>query len=170
MIRRFFYSLFVIVLINLLFINTASAVCPLCTVAIGAGISVTHWLGVDDTITGLWIGGFVVSLIMWTVYWLDSKNIRFKGRKMLTTLAYYLIIIVPLYPLGFMGNSLNTLWGIDKLLLGIILGSISFFLGGIYYFYLKNRNAGRAYFPFQKVVMPVTPLIVLSMLFYFITK
>ncbi|KPJ67482.1 MAG: hypothetical protein AMJ43_04300 [Coxiella sp. DG_40] len=168
--KIFFSSLISVLFLNLLFVNTAKAVCPLCTVAVGAGIGLTEWLGIDDTITGLWIGGLIVSLIIWTMYWLDKKNIRFRGRKVIVSLAYYLIIVVPLYPLGVMGNPLNTLWGIDKLLLGIVLGSIFFFMAGMWYFYLKKRNNGRAYFPFQKVVMPVAPLLILSAFFYFITR
>ena len=154
----------------LLFIKTASAICPLCTIAVGAGVGLAEWLGIDDTITGLWVGGLIVSLIMWTIHWLDKKNIKFKGRKILVTLAYYLIVIAPLYPLGIMGHPLNKLWGIDKLLLGIILGSIFFFIGGLWYLILKKRNDEHAYFPFQKVIMPIAPLIILSIVFYFITR
>ena len=39
------------------------AICPLCTFAVGAGIGLTQYLGIDDVITGLWIGGFIVSLV-----------------------------------------------------------------------------------------------------------
>jgi hypothetical protein len=163
-------KLIVLLLLNILFINAANAICPLCTVAVGAAFGVTHWLDIDDTITGLWIGGLTVSLIMWTLYWLDSKDLRFKGRKIIITLVYYLIIVVPLYPLNMIGKPFNTLWGIDKLLLGIILGSVFFLIGGIWYVDLKRRHNNRAYFPFQKVVMPITPLIILSIIFYFITK
>lgn len=34
----------------------AQAVCPVCTVAVGTGVGLSRWLGVDDTITGLWLG------------------------------------------------------------------------------------------------------------------
>jgi small-conductance mechanosensitive channel len=61
------------------------------------------------------------------------------------------------------------IWGIDKLLLGIMLGSATFFAGGIWYYHLKAKNNGHAYFPFQKVVMPVSTLIILSFIFYFLT-
>ena len=157
-------------LTTLLFLNQASAVCPLCTIVVGAGIGVSHWLGVDDTITGLWIGGFTVSLIIWTIDWLNKKNICFYGRKILIVLIYYACIVLPLYPMGYMGNPLDTLWGMNKLLLGIIIGSILFFVGNVSYIMMKKHNKGHAYFPFQKVVMPVLPLIILTIIFYFITS
>ena len=39
----------------------ALALCPVCAIAVGAGIGVSRWLGVDDTITGVWVGGLIVS-------------------------------------------------------------------------------------------------------------
>lgn len=151
-------------------VKQAYAICPVCTIAVGIGIGFSRWLGIDDTITGLWVGGLVVSLIMWTIFWFDKKEIYFKGRIIITSLCYYFILVVPLYYMGIIGHPLNKLWGVDKIVLGTIIGSIAFFLGGIGYFYLKKHNNNRAYFPFQKVVMPVAPLIILSMIFYFITK
>jgi hypothetical protein len=35
---------------------------------------------------------------------------------------------------------------------------------------LKQKNGGKAHFPFEKVVLPVAPLIILSVIFYFVTK
>lgn len=154
----------------LLFASSAQAVCPICTIAVGAGVGFSRYLGIDDTITGLWIGGLVVSMIMWTINWLDKKNIYFRGRKIITTFGYYALIVAPLYWMDIMGHPFNTMWGMDKLLLGIIIGSVAFFLGGIWYYRLKAKNNGHSYFPFQKVVMPVSPLIILSFLFYFLTK
>jgi len=156
--------------IILLFIKQAFAICPICTIVVGAGVGLSHWLGIDDTITGVWLGGFIVSLIIWTVSWCNKKNIRFKGRKILITLSYYLIIILPLYPMGIMGHPLNKLWGMDKLLLGTLIGSVFFSLGGILYFEMKKRNNGHAHYPFEKVVMPVLPLVILSVIFYFIIR
>lgn len=158
--------------ISFLFAEKALAVCPICTIAVGTGLGFSRWLGINDTIAGLWIGGLIVSMIVWTESWLDKKNIRFKGRVFVDILAYYLLTIVPLYYSGIIGNPLNTLCacGLDKLLFGIIAGSISFWFGASWYFFLKEKNNGHAYFPFQKVAMPIAPLIILSIIFYFLTS
>jgi hypothetical protein len=161
----------IVILGAMLYAALVQAICPLCTIAVSVGIGFSKWLGIDDTITGLWIGGLTVSLIAWTINWLNNKNTHFKGRKILVTLLYYLIIVGPLfYPLHIIGHPLNKLWGMDKLLLGIIIGSISFFVANIWYILLKKRNQGHAYFPLQKVIMPVGLLLILSMVFYFITR
>lgn len=159
--------------------QTALAVCPLCAVAVGAGIGLAQWLGVDDTISGLWVGGLVVALILWTIAWMTKKNYFLnndssKGRIVVITLlvavTYYLLFVAPLYWYGIIGHLLNKLWGIDKLLLGIVCGSVAFWVGAEWYVYLKKNNNNRAYFPFQKVVIPVVFLLALSVFFYFLTK
>ncbi|MDD2732155.1 MAG: hypothetical protein PHI53_03090 [Candidatus Pacebacteria bacterium] len=171
--KKIFLCLAALFGIFIAFTEKALAVCPICTIAVGAGVGLSRWLGIDDSITGLWIGGLTVSIITWTLSWFDKKNIKFRGRTIITILGYYSLIVVPLYFMGIMGNPLNTLCAcgvIDKLLLGIIVGSIAFWFGASWYYYLKEKNQGRAYFPFQKVVMPVSPLILLSIIFYFLTK
>lgn len=146
------------------------AVCPVCTVAVSAGVGLSRWLGVDDTVTGLWLGGLTVSLIIWSINWMEERNIRFRWRALITTASYYLLICIPLYMGGILGHPYNTLLGIDKLVLGMATGSGAFFAGAWWYERLKERNMGHANFPFQKVVMPVTPLIILSAIFYFLSK
>lgn len=164
------FTYFLSLLFLVFFTVQAQAICPICTIAVGAGIGLAQWLGIDDSITGLWIGGLTVSLIAWTINWLNKKNIRFFGRKPLIVLGYYALIVLPLYFKGLIGHPLNTLWGYDKLVVGIILGSILFTIGAATYEILKRKNQGHAYFPFQKVVMPVGPLLIFSVVFYFLTK
>lgn len=148
----------------------ASAICPVCTIAVGAGVGVSRWLGIDDGITGIWIGALTASLIGWTINWLNHKNIRFYGRKILVTIIYYGAILIPLYYTKIIGDPLNTAFGIDKLILGIIIGTFTFLFSVIWYKNLKENNNNRAYFPFQKVIMPVVILLLLSAVFYCLTK
>jgi hypothetical protein len=166
-ISNLFFVLFIALFI---FPERAFAICPVCTIAVGAGVGLSRYFGVDDTITGLWIGALTVSMIMWTINWLNKKNIKFIGRKIITTIFYYALIVIPLFYTGIMGHVLNKMWGIDKLLIGIMFGSFFFFIFGLGYQYLKKKNNNKAYFPFQKVVMPVAPLIILTIIFYFLTR
>lgn len=146
------------------------AVCPVCTVAVSAGMGLSRWLGVDDIISGLWLGGVIVSLILWTLQWIETRNIHFQGRGWVTAFSYYLLILLPLYFGGLIGHPNNVLWGIDKLILGTAIGSVAFYSGAWCYGYLKNKHGGHAYFPFQKVAMPIAPLVVLSLLFFYLLK
>lgn len=143
------------------------AVCPVCTVAVGAGLGLAEWFGIDDSISGLWIGALIVSMSLWTINWLNRKNIKFKGRKILIFAAYYIIVILPLWLKGKIGHPYNKLCGIDKLLLGIILGSFLFAAGVIFHNYVCKRNNDISYFKGQKIVIAVLPLIVASIILYF---
>lgn len=172
MMKKISIYLLSIFTVSIIFAQKALAVCPICTIAVGAGVGLSRWLGIDDAITGLWIGGLIVSMITWTESWLEQKNIRFQGRFFVDISVYYALTIIPLYYSGIIGSPLNTLCfcGLDKFFFGIIAGSIAFWFGASWYFYLKEKNNGHAYFPFQKVVMPISPLLILSIIYYFIIK
>ena len=154
----------------LLTASSTQAVCPVCTVAVGAGVGLTRYLGIEDTIAGVWIGGLIMSLSFWTIDYFNRKDWRFKGRKIMIVLAYYLLTIVPLYSMGVMGHPMNKLCGMDKLLLGSLVGSAGFIIGVASHYYFKKKNNDQSYFPFQKVVCSIVPLIILSGVFYVISK
>lgn len=146
------------------------AVCPVCTIAIAGGVGLSRWLGIDDAVSGIWIGGLIISSAIWFLNWLDKKQIKFKFRWLVVVALFYLVVILPLYWAGIMGHPYNKFCGMDKLLLGIIGGSLVFLIGNWFSDFLKKKNQGKAFFPFQKVVVPISFLIILSMIFYYLVK
>ena len=156
-----------------LFALPAKAICPVCVVAVGAGLGLSEYLGIDDSIAGVWIGGMMVSLIAWTINWLNKKNWKFGNkdlRDILITIAYYVMVIWPLLAKDMIGHPWNKLFGIDKLALGITVGSLGFLLATLWYNDIKKKNNGHAQFPFQKVAWPVGALIILSFVFYLLIR
>ncbi len=142
------------------------AVCPVCTIAVAAGLGLSRWLGIDDLITGLWIGGLLVSLTIWTEDWLTKKKFwPVKYRWIATLLAYYALVIIPLYFTSIIGHPLNTLLGVDKLFFGSVLGGLVFYWLGVWAYQQWKTRRGSACFPFQKVVMPLAALLALSLIF-----
>jgi len=156
--------------VGLLAAAPAWAICPVCTIAVGAGLGLSRWLGVDDTVSGVWIGGLIVSMTLWTADWLTKKNLKIRGLRALTAIFYILITVLPLYWTGIMGHPYNKLWNMDKLLLGMIAGGLVFWSVADLYEVIKSKNNGHALFPFQKIIMPVGTLLLLSLVFYIITK
>ena len=164
MLKKF---LFFGLLTSLLFLPKFSqAVCPVCTMIAGVGVGLCRYLGIDDLISGTWIGGLIISMIIWTVDWLNKKKIRFLFRKILISFFFYFIVIAPLYWLDILGHPKNKFWGIDKLLFGIISGSFAFIFSVWFHNFLKKKNQGKSFFPFQKVLIPVLFLIILSLIFW----
>ncbi len=151
----------------------ASAICPVCVVAVGAGLGLSEYLGIDDTIAGVWIGGLLVAVSLWTINWFNKKNWQFGQkdlRDIVVFILYYSLAIWPLFSKDLIGSPYNRLYGLDKLVLGIITGSLIFAAVSAWYIYLKKKNNGHAHFPFQKVVMPLSALIIFSLIFYFLTR
>lgn len=150
--------------------NIAKAVCPVCVVAVGAGLGFSRWLGVDDVVSSIWIGAILVAVSLWTITALRKRNWGFRFDALIVFLAYYLLTFVPLYYAQIAWHPLNQIWGTDKIIFGATLGSVLFWLATELSLYLKKKNNGKVYFPYQKVVVPVVFLIITSLIFYFITK
>jgi len=162
--KYFFFALFSTV--GLFFSGVVKAVCPVCVVAIGAGLGLSEWLGIDDVVSSIWIGALLVSMILWTLFWLKKKNWGFAYDGIVISVAYYLLTFVPLYYAGILGHPLNKIWGIDKIIFGTVVGTAVFMLAHWLNIYLKKQNNGKVFFPYQKVVLPVGLLIIVSLIFY----
>ncbi len=147
--------------------KSALAVCPVCTVAVCAGVGLSRWLGIDDLISGVWVGGLVVSLIFWTLDWLNKKKITLKLRWLVVSAVFYALVIIPLYFRDIIGHPANTFWGMDKLLFGIAAGSLVFLFSVWFHNFLKAKNQGKSYFPYQKVAVPILFSLIASLIFYF---
>ena len=52
----------------------ANPACPVCTIAVGAGLDIARRLGVPDSIVGLWAGALLTLLGYWMLKWMDKKN------------------------------------------------------------------------------------------------
>ncbi|NMB56676.1 hypothetical protein GYA19_01910 [Candidatus Beckwithbacteria bacterium] len=146
------------------------AVCPVCTVAIGAGLEISRALGIDDVVTSIWIGAMIFSMGLWLYEFLQKKQIKFKYSKLISIAFMYLLTLPFLYFFKIFGLAFNTLWGIDKVLLGIILGTIFFIIGVIIDKLLRTYHEDKAYFPFQKAIIPVSLLGLTSLIMFFITN
>jgi hypothetical protein len=154
---------------SLFFASVAKAICPVCTIGVIAGLGLARWLRIDDTITGLWIGAFTVLLIMWTIQYLNNKKINFPGRDIILIILYYAFTLWPLRSFEIIGNEQHTIWGMDKLIFTIILGSV-FFFGFEKWYRAMRAKRGKSLFRYQKVIWPILPLIILSIFFYFVTR
>ncbi len=146
--------------------SLAKAVCPLCVVAIGAGLGLSRWLRIDDAVSSIWIGALLVSMVLWTLTEMKKKNWRFAYDTVVIFLAYYLLTFVPLYYAGIAGHPLNKIFGIDKIIFGTAVGTSIFLLSHWLHLYLKKKNNGNSFFPYQKVAIPVVVLVLTSLLFY----
>lgn len=167
--KKIFIPLFGIFTL-LSFPTPAHAVCPICTVAVGAGLGISRWIGIDDSITGLWVGGLILSSGLWMADRINKKGWKIPYPELASILLMVLFVIPPLYWSKMIGLEGNTLWGIDKILLGTIIGSLVFLLGVAVDKGLRKTNDGKVYIYYQKVIAPVFLLSLTSFIFYLITN
>lgn len=168
--KKSFLPVFSAFVAALMFMPAAWAVCPVCTVAVGAGLEGARLLGVDDVITGIWAGGLTLSLFFWTAGWLKQRGVTNIWWQIVVPFVVYYGLLGAVYLMPDMTFGANTLWGVDRFLLGVIVGTVAFYLGARWYIKIKRDNGGHARFPFQKVVVPLSFLIVMTVVFWLITK
>ena len=157
----------------MLFVPVADAVCPVCTIAIGAGLEGMRVLGVKDVLTGIWAGGLTVSLIGWTANYMRKHNVKNPIWYLLNAIVYTALLAgVYFVPAD---NPIvkwweNCMWGMDQFLLGVLVGAVTFVLMELWYVRIKKNNGGHAQFPFQKVVMPFLGLLFMTGVFWSIIR
>jgi len=165
----------IIILISLITIHqslitkTVYAVCPVCTIAVGAGLGISRALGIDDAVTSVWIGGLILSMSFWFIDWIGKKRKKplTTNYQLLTTASMYALTFLPLWYGKYIGRSNNTLWGIDKILFGTFAGSIAFMIGKWADQKVREKK-GKQLFVYQKVVFPILTLIIASVTLHFL--
>lgn len=165
-----FFALFIIR--NSLFAVPIQAQCPVCTLAVGAGLGLSRYLGIDDMVSGIWAGAFVISFSLWFAGWLKKKNYKYlkfikeKYLPYLSVILWALLTYVPLWRMKIIGHPFNVIWGIDKLIFGSIVGA-GIFLLSLYTDRKVRKRGGEKLFSYQKVIIPISFLIVASLLMFF---
>ena len=153
----------------LLFPKIGFATCPVCIAGVGIGLGLSRYLGIDDIITGIWLGGFTLALTFWTINWLEKRNVKFKGMKLIVFLIFYASLLIPLYLTKVISQTLEFLVK-DRLFIGILFGTIIFYLSVIFDQYLRKINHGKVLIYYQKVIIPILFLTISSLLAFILIK
>lgn len=157
-------------LFSLIFIRLASAHCPLCTAATGAAVATARWFGVDDLIVGTFFGGFIISSSLWFNNILKKKN---KGKEFIVYQSWLIILfslattIFAYYTLGLLSLAPPyVIFGIDKILLGTMIGSFATLFAFYFHEFLRKINGNKNYIPFQVIILSLFILSLISTGYY----
>ena len=138
--------------------------CPVCTVGVAAGLGLSRWLKVDDAISGLWIGALILALAIWFWRWLYQKKAQKPfSALLLLVVAFWLLTFLPFHYTGLLENC-RPLWGMNRLILSSIIGMLAAALGILLDKDIRAGKKGKAAFPYQKVVFPLTFLLLASLM------
>ncbi len=140
----------------------ANPACVVCTVAIGASLEIARKLGISDNIVGLWAGALFALLGYWLILWFDKKNWHFKGRNPILMLSSIAMIgFIYMGELIYSPQVIGILY-IDPFLFSSLCGACLYIFSQRFYAFMKMRNNGHAHFPFEKVVLPLALLFIVS--------
>ncbi len=145
-------------------IPAALAHCPLCTAATGAAVGVARFYGVDDAIVGTLIAGFVVSSALWANNACRRRNWVFMHWQGTAFVLASLVLTI----IGFNAGKLFTgalLFGIPRLLTGMLLGSAAVVAGHFTHEYLRTANEGKNIIPYQGLGIMLASLLLMSAVF-----
>ena len=183
--KPFMFSLAIIMALSSA-MPLASAHCPLCTAAAGAGVAAARFYGVDDSVVGLFLGALIVSSALWFDRML-KKKIDWPFQQALLVIVSFLLLAVPFYQsdvitdfqmvksmpahhgitgLGVFGLSQ---FGFDKLMFGMIIGSLSVWAAFALSDYIKKKR-GKVLWPYQGFSFMMIVLAILSLLFWLVIR
>lgn len=138
--------------------------CPVCTVGVVAGLGLSRWLKIDDAISGLWIGALILALAIWFWRWFYQKKAQKSfSALLLLVVAFWLLTFLPLNYAGILEDC-RPLWGMNRLILSSIIGVLVALLGILLDKDIRAGKKGKAAFPYQKVVLPLTLLLLASLM------
>ncbi len=142
------------VFVSFLFLSSAAfAHCPLCVGATGMAVATARFYGINDMITGLFVGVFMLSTALWVHIALKKRN---KGKNYVPLQAPAIIIssiLMMLVTFYFTGNWAGTMFGMSTIVVGTLIGSfvssVTFLLHDLFRAMNNNRN----YVPFQPILL-----------------
>lgn len=150
-------------------IRPVFAHCPLCTIAAGSMVLVTRQLGVDDVVVGTFIGAFIVSTAFWTSNFIVKKfKKKLPFQEYLLSVAFVISTVASFYWGKLLGTMPPFLYvfGLERLLFGIIAGSVISIAAFELHNVLRRANGNRNNIPFQGMLFPIAVLVIANIMFY----
>lgn len=138
----------------LIFLKTTLASCPVCIAATGAMVATARFYGVDDLITGTFVGGFVISGAAWIDRLLKKKKKNYIPLQLIGITILWLFIFITIFYIAGLIFSL-----FDRIVIGMLSGSIITLIAFRFHDFLKENNGNRSYIPFQVIFLSIVFLL-----------
>ncbi len=160
--KKIIYSLLLLPL-GLLLFKPVSAHCPLCVVGAGAGLSLSRVLGIDDSITGVWMAAFLGAMSFWISNSIKKKYIPFQG--LLIYITIFVTTIISFYRFGLINEHNGLIGNLPKLTFGMLVGGVAFYLVDKGNAQIKKAK-GKVLFPYQPIAFSLGAILLLSLGIY----
>lgn len=140
---------------------------PLCPIGLIGGMALARWLGVSDFVLGLWIGALLISVSVVTVKWLAKYGKDFKGS---FWVVFLLTLALTVYSVKeqLVWSGPGLIFWLPAVIAGMIAGAVLIFAIDFVNKFFIARNEGKVYFLYQKLVVPLVGVLVVSLLVHFV--
>lgn len=139
--------------------NPVFAHCPLCVAGAGAGLSISRFLGIDDSITGIWFAAFLGATALWGANSLKKKIVPLQD-----TFIYILTFVATIwsfYQFNLVNEHAGLIMGIPKIVFGMVTGGVLFYLVDVAN-HLIRKVRGKVLFSYQPIIFSLGAMLVLS--------
>jgi hypothetical protein len=138
---------------------------PLCAIGIAGGLGLSKLLGIDDLILGFWIGALILSFSVQFNKFLIKKGKVFPLSFWIVFLITWFSSFLPIWNKLGWGES-SCFYGLPRIMAGSFLGMlILFFSDWLDNIILKRFHDDKVYFPYQRIIIPIIALIIVSAIF-----
>lgn len=154
----------------MLFVTPSYAQCPVCIVTVGGGMLIAKKLGIDDLLVSIWISALNTAISFYLASKFQNDKMMFKkflSNPWYLSILLYVTTLIYFQTTGQLMHPKNQLIGIDKIIFGQTIGMIAMFIGNFIYGFTKYKNAGKALFPYSKVIFPVGLVLIITLAFKF---
>lgn len=139
--------------------TSVSAHCPLCVAGAGAGLSISRFLGIDDSITGIWFAAFLGATALWGANALKKKYLPLQ--ETLIYASFFAVTIWSFYQFNLVSEHAGLIMGAPKIIFGMVVGAVGFYLVEVLNGLIRKIKGG-VLFAYQPIVFSLGLMLFLS--------
>jgi len=145
--------------------TSVAAQCPVCIVTVGGGMLLAKKLGIDDLLVSIWISALNTAISFWVA---PKIKIKYLKNPYLLSFLLYFATLFYFYFTDQIGFSSNQVIGVDKIVFGQTIGLLVMFIANYLDGYVRRKNNNKVLFYYQKVIIPLSFLFIITLIFKFI--
>ncbi len=123
----------------------------------------SRWLGIDDSISGVWIAALLGAISLWFSSSLKKKYLPWQEIVIYT--GVFGTTLWSFYAFKLIDEHAGLIMGVPKLTFGIVAGGITFYLVEVGNAFLKKKR-GKVLFAYQPIVFSLAAMLFLSAAIY----
>ncbi len=125
--------------------------CAVCILGIGGGLLLARKFGVDDYVMAVWISGLNTAMAFYLSGLIKAKTI---GKPFLLSVIFYFMTYLYLLQTGQIT---------DRVIVGLTIGIVTYFVAHFIERIMFKRNKEKSLVPFQRVIISVFFLMLVSL-------